>query len=421
MPIGESVAQGTGMARRSVGSRVAIGAVAGVLGLAVAGTVAVAALASYVARVVITPPRRRAEEIRVLGVTASTITLSANDDTRTRGRYGFWFSADTGHARLGEIHSMDDESVTRELLALDSGDLARAQRGRWSGWFFQNPRELGYPVEDVDIDTAVGPAPAWLVPASRPSDRWVIQVHGRGVTRAETIRAVPVFRSAGYNSLLISYRNDGVAPDSEDRRYALGGTEWRDLEAAIGFAVARGAAHIVLMGWSMGGATSLQASILSSHYGLLRGLVLESAVVDWRSVLDFQALQQRVPRPVRLAALELLGSAWGKPFTGQSQPIDLDSLNIVRRASELTLPTLLLHSADDGYVPVGAARELAALRPDLVRYEEFTGARHAKLWNHDPERFNRVIAEWLRDLERPGRLKRPSARTARSTRRGGAG
>lgn len=415
MPIGESVAQGTGMAGRSVGARVALGTVVGGLSVAVAGVVTVAGLASYVARVVITPPRKRAEDIRVLGVTASTIRLSANDDTRARGRYGFWFSGDSGHARVGEIHSMDDTSVTRELIAVDFGDLAHAQRGRWSGWFFQNPRELGYAVEDLEIETAVGRAPAWLVPAKRASHDWVIQVHGRGVTRAETIRAIPVFRAAGYNSLLISYRNDGIAPNSADRRYALGGTEWRDLEAAIGFAVGRGAKSIVLMGWSMGGATSLQASILSSHRELLRGLVLESAVVDWRSVLDFQARQQRVPRPVRLAALQLLGSAWGKPFTGQSQPIDLDSLNIVRRASELTLPTLLLHSADDGYVPVDAARELAALRPDLVRYEEFTGARHAKLWNYDPERFDRVIADWLVDL------KRSSGRRGRSNRHAAAG
>jgi pimeloyl-ACP methyl ester carboxylesterase len=412
VPIGESVAQGTGMARRSVSRRIAVATVMGAVGVAIAGTVAVAALASYVARVVITPPRKRAEEIRVLGYTSSTITLSVNDDTSARGRYGFWFNGDTGHVRVGEIHSIDEHSVTRELIAVDFGDLSLARQGRWSGWFYQNPRELGYPVEDIEIHTAVGIAPAWLVPAGRPSDHWVIQVHGRGVTRAETIRAVPVFRSAGYTSLLISYRNDSIAPDSEDRRYALGGTEWRDLEAAIEFAVSRGAKHIVLMGWSMGGATSLQASILSSYHHLFRGLVLESAVVDWRSVLDFQALQQKVPRPVRLGALRLLGSRWGRPFTGQSQPIDLDSLNIVRRASELTVQTLLLHSADDGYVPVDAARELAALRPDLVRYEEFAGARHAKLWNYDPERFNRVIADWLKDL------KRANGRRVRWSRRG---
>jgi uncharacterized protein len=394
-----------------MGTKVAIATLAGVVGLGIAGAIAAATLASVVARRVITPPRRREEDIRILAHSESTVTLSLTADTATSGRYGLWFSGDTGHLRMGEIVSRDDRSVTRELLSVDVGDLAAARTGRFSGWFYRDPRELGFAVEDVAIPAPVGPAPAWLVPAQEGTDDWVIQVHGRGVTRAETIRAVPVFRAAGYTSLLVSYRNDGVAPDSADRRYALGGTEWRDVEAAIEFAVGRGATSIVLMGWSMGGATSLQSAILSSHRELLRGLALESPVVDWRSVLDFQASQNRVPLIVRLGALQLLGSTWGRPFTGQSQPIDLDSLNIVQRAHELTMPTLLMHSADDGFVPVDASRELALLRPDLVTYEEFSGARHAKLWNYDPERFDRVISDWLRSL------RGSSARTGRSSRR----
>jgi len=398
------------MAERSVGSKIAIATSAGVVALLVTGAVAAATVASVVARKVITPPRRREYDIGILGYTATTITLSATPDTLTPGRYGLWFADDTGHARVGDIISVGDGYVIRALLAVDRGDLSAARKGRYSGWFYLSPRELGFDVEDILIDAPVGPAPAWLVPAESGTDDWVIQVHGRGVTRAETIRAVPVFRAAGYTSLLVSYRNDSIAPDSVDRRYALGGTEWRDVEAAIEFAIDRGAKHIVLMGWSMGGATVLQTALLSSHRALLRGVVLESPAVEWHSLLDFQAGQQKVPRPVRLAALTLLGSTWGKPFTGQAQPIDLDSLNIVKRAHELTLPTLLMHSADDGYVPADASRELAILRPDLIDYEEFTTARHAKLWNYDPERFDRVIGDWLT------RLRTASARTARSRR-----
>jgi uncharacterized protein len=399
------------MAQRTIGAKVAIASLAGAAGLVVAGALAAAALASVVARRVITPPRKREEDIRILDYSDTTITLSATTDTLTPGRYGLWFSGDTGHLRLGEILSQDHGSVTRTLLARDFGDLSTARTGRFSGWFYLDPRELGFAVHDVAIEAPVGPAPAWLVPAASGTDDWVIQVHGRGVTRAETIRAVPVFRAAGYSSLLVSYRNDGVAPDSADRRYALGGTEWRDVEAAMEFAVTRGAKNIVLMGWSMGGATSLQSAILSPHRHLLRGLALESPVVDWRSVLDFQASQNRVPLVVRLGALQLLGSSWGKAFTGQAQPIDLDSLNIVKRAHELTLPTLLMHSADDGFVPVDASRELALLRPDLITYVEFTEARHAKLWNYDAERFDRVITEWLEAL------RSPTARRVRSSRR----
>lgn len=385
----------------ALGARLAIGIGVGVVALAAAAAIAGAAASVFVARKVVEVPRKRDEDIRILSTTVTTITLSLTDDTRTPGRYGLFFHQGAGHLRIGDILSMDDATVTRSLLTVDFGDLATATRARFSGWFYQSPRELDVPVEDVEIDTPLGAAPAWLVPAATPSDRWVIQVHGRGVTRAETIRAVPIFRAAGYTSLLISYRNDGVAPDSDDRRYALGGTEWRDLEAALDFAVAHGARHIVLMGWSMGGATSLQGALLSEHRALVRGLVLESAVIDWRSVLHYQASEMGVPLVIRGGVLWLIGTEWGGTFTGQSQPIDLDALDLVTRAEELRVPTLILHSADDGYVPSDASRELALLRPDIVTLEEFSVARHAKLWNYDEERWNAAIRSWLLALESP--------------------
>jgi len=380
-------------------AKVAIGVGAGVAALGLAGAIGAAALSVHVARKVVAVPRKREEDIRVLAITESTITVSSTEDTRTPGRYGLFFSQGTGHVRLGDISSMDGNSVTRDLLAVDFGVPRPGLRARFSGWFYLDPRELGFEVEDVSIDTPIGAAPAWFVRAADPSTDWVIHVHGRGVTRGETIRGVSVFREAGYNSLLISYRNDGIAPDSADRRFALGGTEWRDLEAALDFAIARGATRVLLMGWSMGGAISLQAAIQSRHRELFRGVVLDSPVVDWRSVLEFQAASMRVPMPIRRAVLQLIGNTWGRAFTGQHEPIDLDSLDLVTRAQELRVPTLLLHSADDGYVPADASRALALLRPDIVTFEQFTVARHAKLWNYDEDRWNAAIRRWLSALD----------------------
>ena len=42
-------------------------------------------------------------------------------------------------------------------------------------------------------------------------------------------------------------------------------------------------------------------------------------------------------------------------FTGQAAPIDLTSMNFVARAADLSLPTLILHSDDDGFVPSTAS------------------------------------------------------------------
>jgi uncharacterized protein len=244
----------------------------------------------------------------------------------------------------------------------------------------------------------VGPAPAWLVPAPGATDRWVIQVHGRAVTRHEALRAVPVFNAAGYTSLLISYRNDGVAPSSADARYALGDTEWEDVAAAIEFAQNRGARNVVIMGWSMGGAIALQTVTRAAH-DVIRGVVLDSPVIDWVAALDYQAELLRLPHPITRGVYRLIGSSWGSRLTGQAQPIDLDRLDFVRRATELSLPILLMHSDDDGYVPSAPSRALANARPDIVTFERFVHARHTKLWNYAPERWNGAITRWLTALE----------------------
>ncbi len=390
------------MPRRTSRGRSALRtAVWGVVGVGAVAAAAVAALSALVARTVVVPPSRRDDDIRVLGVdpAARRIRLTATPDSLLPGEYSFWFSGDSGHARVGEIVETDRWGVTRELLGVDFGDLLAARRGRFSGWFWLSPRELGVPYENVSVTTPLGPAPAWFIPTTEESDRWVILVHGRAVRRAETLRAVTPFRRAGYHSLLVSYRNDGEAPHSPDNRYALGEREWVDVDAAMAYAIARGAREIVLMGWSMGGATVLQALTRSPRSALVTGVVLESPVVDWIATLDFQARMRRLPGVVRWGVYLLIRSRWGRIVTGLAEPLDLARMDFVTRAAELDRPILLLHSVDDGFVPATASIALAAARPDIVTFEEFTIARHTKLWNYDRTRWEDAIVNWLDALE----------------------
>ncbi len=369
----------------------------GLLGVGAVVAAATAVLSALVARTVVIPPSRREYDIRVLGVDLDEreITLSATPDSGVSGRYSFWFSGDRGHAQVGDILSVSRSGVTRRLLGVDFGDIATATRGRFNGWFWLTPRSLGVPYENVSVPTPLGPAPAWVVPAEGESDRWVINVHGRGASRSETLRAVAPLRDAGYHSLLISYRNDGDAPRSPEYRYALGQLEWVDVDAAMAYAIARGAREIVLMGWSMGGAIVLQALTRSPRANLVTGVILESPVVDWITTLDFQARLRRLPGPVRWGAYRLIRSRWGRIVTGLTEPLDLGRMDFVARAAELDRPMLILHSVDDGFVPATASRALAFARPDIVTYEEFHVARHTKLWNFDRERWEGAIREWI--------------------------
>lgn len=384
------------------GTAIAAGAL---VSAGVIAAVTILPTAVALARSILVPPLKRKEGVGILSANLGdgVITLRRTRDAVTDGRLSLWFDSGAGHARIGRIISETPRSVTRDLLSVDSGDIESAKRGRFNGWFYLDPRDLGMEVQDIDIATELGPAPAWLVPAepqeAKGSDQpWVIMVHGRAVKRAEAIRGIPVFREAGYTCLLISYRNDFEAPPSADGRYSLGDTEWKDVEAALDYARTHGATSVVLMGWSMGGATSLQAVTRSPLASSVVGLVLESPVINWVDALDFQAKANGVPRVVSALVYAMMGNAWGRPFTGLDRPIDLGRLNFVRRAAELPVPTLILHSDGDGYIPSGPSHALAKARPDIVTLEAFDVPGHTKLWNYDPERWNRAIRQWLAAL-----------------------
>ena len=385
--------------RRKRGARDAIGIAAAAVGLiAVTMGAATAAAAVFFARKVVTPPEKREEDVRITRVdlAAGEITLLGSDETRMRGRYGLWFDHDAGHARLGDVIEDGEREVRRGIESVDFGRLDRATRGRINGWYHLGPWELEMPYENVVVETELGPSPAWLIRSADDSPRWVIQVHGRGVKRPEGLRAVPPAYDAGWNSLLISYRNDGDAPESEDRRYGLGGTEWADVVAATRFAVEHGAEEIVLMGWSMGGAISLQAVLRSDEVReRLVGVILDSPAIDWADILRFQGQLNNLPPEFGDLVVRLLGGPLGSGLTGIAAPIDVEELDPIARADEFDVPMLLMHSVDDSFVPIDGSRRFAAARPDLIEFEQFEGARHTKMWNAEPERWTGLVSSWL--------------------------
>lgn len=365
-----------------------------------AATAVLAVLTVRVARRVVMPAARAADtRILDVDVPAQTITLTRTPDTVLPGRYGLFTTGGAQYLKIGSVLASDADSVTRKLLTEVGGDTPLGAEAAFSGWYFQRPEELHLPFTQEYVHAAIGSCPAWLFPAGahdEPTDTWVIQIHGRGTTRSECLRAVPVFHALGITSLVVSYRNDGEAPRTRTGSYALGATEWRDVDAAIGWARRHGARRVILMGWSMGGAIALQTALGSAHRERIAGLILDSPVVDWRTVLAYQGRALGLPAPVTGLAIETLRADWTAPATRADGGIPFDRLDLVARAGELRHPTLILHSDDDGFVPSSASHGLAAARPDLVELQVFTTARHTKLWNYDQQRWTDAIGDWLR-------------------------
>lgn len=364
----------------------------------VAGAVFAGAVTTGAARRMVRAARRGSAATAVLGVDVATgrIRFAPTDDALLPGTYSFWFDEGRGHARVGAILERTPTAVVRELIAVDSGDIAGVTEGRFNGWVYLSPEQLGVPYDDVRIQTTLGAVPAWEVPAEGfDSPRWAVLVHGRRTVRQEVLRAVPVFRDAGWSTLLVSYRDDGEAPDAHAPKFGLEDAEWLDVESAILYALDRGAREIVLMGWSMGGAIALQTAMRSRLASVITGVVLDSPVLDYAEALLHHGDAAHLPAPVRRGALGLVGSRLGPWLTGQDEPVDIRGAEVVARVADLDVRVLLLHSEDDGVAPIAVSRRLAAERPDLVRLVPFTTARHTKLWNHDRERWEGAVRAWL--------------------------
>ncbi|BDZ38215.1 alpha/beta hydrolase family protein [Microbacterium suwonense] len=369
------------------------------VGAAVAAVTAGAVFATA-RRVVMPSIRRNDTQILAVDTGAQTIELTRTPDTELPGRYGLFTSGTYDYVKLGAVLSADAAKVRRKLLTQIEPGAQVDRDAAFSGWYYVTPGELHLPWESVSIGSPAGPCPAWFFPASVESptasaDTWVIQVHGRGTTRSECLRAVPVFHGMGLPTLVVSYRNDGEAPRSRGGSYALGASEWRDVDAAIEYALRHGAARVVLMGWSMGGAIALQTAVSSEHRSQIAALVLDSPVVDWRTVLRFQAREQGLREPLPALAMGVLENGFTARLSGAEEAIAFDRLDMVARASELEAPILILHSDEDGFVPADASHALAAARPDLVTMPSFSVARHTKLWNYDQSGWTKAIVEWM--------------------------
>lgn len=398
--------------------------------LAFAGALGAAGLASHLARKIVVPPKAPAENVKVHslgypstdqgpGAQPSTISLEATASTLAPGSYGFYFSAGAGFALLGEVISYhpSEGRLVRPIEKIFQGDMTGIKRGRLSGVVARTPQEAGYRAKDIELNLPNGPSPAWLIhpqaaqgdqasdqasdqgsdqaPAGKPSSCWAIMIHGMGATRAETLRALEATQALGLSSLHMSYRNDREAPSSEDGRYGLGFTEWKDVEVAIDYALSHGAQQVVLFGWSMGGSIALQTADLARNRRAIQALVLDGPALDWLGLIEYHTDLNKIPLRIGQLGISMITRPPLTAFTGLKEPISLEQISWPHRAGDIQLPTLILHSIDDSYVPYQPSQVLSQLS-DLVDFIPFERASHTREWNVDPQGWTQAVSSWLR-------------------------
>ncbi len=299
-----------------------------------------------------------------------------------RGEYGL--ATARGWGAVGPVLNTVNGVVTRAYRPV-SGEIRPGDHARLDpfGWWADPAEAHGYAFEEVSIECAPGPMPAWHVPGR--GDTWAIMVHGKGAARREALRAMPPLVDAGHHVLAISYRNDlGCARDGAG--YSYGRDEWEDLESAVVYANDRGAREIVLVGYSMGGAivvNFMDRSPLARNVG---AVVLDSPMLDLGATVAFGAGQNRIP--LRLLAIS-------NRVASRLHRFNWSDFSHLERAARIATPVLLIHGDADMLVPVSTSDALAAARSERLTYLRVPGAGHVRAWNMDPDAYHRAVAAFL--------------------------
>lgn len=336
-------------------------------------------------------------DIAVLAVDGERVTLSTADGPDELETPGVWGLAwDDGYGRLTELLMTGDESVEWRLEPVlgtlpATGTLTDLDGRAFPG----DPLEAhGIAFTDVTYATSLGENPAWFIEGDDTT--WVVLVHGNGLTRRDVLKPLPAIVANGNPALVITYRNHPRAPADPSGRLQYGLTEWEDVAAAVDYALGAGADDVVLVGYSMGGGIVTNFLYESPLAARVRGVVLDSPMLDLGATVDLGASNRSLP--VIGLPIPATLTSMAKWMAGWRYDVDWGRLDYLDRADQIEVPVMLFHGVEDDIVPVGTSDTLAGMLGDQVTYHRVESAKHLESWNLDPATYEKLLAEFLAGL-----------------------
>jgi pimeloyl-ACP methyl ester carboxylesterase len=229
----------------------------------------------------------------------------------------------------------------------------------------------------------------------------VIFLHGWGLDASSMLPWALALSELGYQGVAVDLRNHG---HSSRAPAGFGTREAYDIAALVEYLQADGRLPppVYLFGVSYGAATALFAEPLLRDR--ITGIVaMESyanagdgvrGVIAGTQVDGDNGLRASLVRTYARWRYDAPTVERGVREAGERLGLDLDAIDVRATLATTATCTLLLHGADDRYVPVAAGRKLADASP-LVRYGELPDENHLSL----PLRIDwlaRPIAGWMK-------------------------
>lgn len=328
-------------------------------------------------------------DLHVSSISENTVSLrraAGTSNPRHDEPGHFLLNGTRGLGYVGPVTATNGVTVVREFRP-GRGELRVGDAVRLDSFAFPDDplAAHGIDFENVTFASPLGEFPAWHIPGRR--DTWAILTHGKGATRRETLRILPVLHRVGIPALAITYRNDEGCPPAPNGRYSYGHAEWEEVHAAAEWALRNGAKRLLLVGYSMGGATSVSFLEKSDLAHLVDGVILDAPMIDLETTVQHAARLVGVPLwflsvSNRVSALRY-GFKWRH----------FDHRDATRQISK---PVLLFHGDNDRTVPVSTSDDFARFRPEVVEYHRFVGVDHVRAWNADPGRYEAAVDAFLR-------------------------
>jgi uncharacterized protein len=234
------------------------------------------------------------------------------------------------------------------------------------------PRELGLPVERVEIRTDDGlTLVAWVMRSESRSDPWLLICHGNGGNISEAGRPFHYagLRGLGLNLLAFDYRGYGESEGkpSEPGLYRDAEAGYRYLRDTLGVEADR----IVIFGHSLGSAVAVELAGRVPASGLILDGALTSVTDRGQEVYPFV--------PVRWIA----GSRYAS----------------IEKIGKLRLPKLFLHADRDEVILISYGKRLYQAAPPPKRFVVLGGG-HGDAFDVDSATYYGAIRTFLAELSR---------------------
>jgi alpha-beta hydrolase superfamily lysophospholipase len=289
------------------------------------------------------------------------------------------------------------------LVVLMANTLLRPNRmtDARATWILRrlSPRDLDLDFEELSFevrDERTGKPlkiRGWWIPATAPSSRTVLLIHGSADAKVGGIAWAPAIHSCGWNIVAIDLRAHG---ESGGVHSTAGYFERHDVNQVLNQFRAqrpRETRDVAIFGVSLGAAVALAATVDRDPCDIA-GVILESPFGDYRRAITAHGRMRGLPEGfIRDGAVRLAELISGADFRAVRPELLI---------GKVTCPVMLIHAGDDPFVPDDDATALAeAFKTrgnERDRYWSVPCAGHVLCMAVEHDEYRRRIGEFLESV-----------------------